>query len=514
MRRILAALALAVVLPLPVLADITVKPGETLSEIAERHGVSVNQLMRANGIKDPTLVQVGQRLVIPGRGPAGGRPGGGGGNGSSVVVNPGDTLSEIAERNGISLQRLMQLNGISNPAMVEAGRRLVISGGSGSGGSRPSSGGGSNYTVKTGETLGEIAERFNTSVNRLMQLNGISDPTQLQAGSRLVVPGARQASSSTPGSTRTSSTKSGSREHVVKEGETLSEIADAYNLSLQKLVSLNSISDPNLLMSGTRLKLTAPPPVRTQRPTIKPAQAAAPTKPKPKPAAVAKRPQASGGNSTAPAAPVIASTTAAASRKPTTTSTANSAAPAAPVTSSTTAAATRKPSTPATTTTTATTAPATDNRPAISSTTTTATSKPTTATGTTTTPSTAVISTAVAPTAATRTPAATKAPASNTKPATNTKPVVVATATGKKPETPDWRTYGPLQVDWAKWQSMGGSYVAPSLNASGQLLYTAINCGARKLNATSPTGQWKTWERPSTDAEQQLVSDLCKAKGS
>jgi hypothetical protein len=56
--------------------------------------------------------------------------------------------------------------------------------------------------------------------------------------------------------------------------------------------------------------------------------------------------------------------------------------------------------------------------------------------------------------------------------------------------------------------------VAPSLNASGQLLYTAINCGARRLNATSPTGQWKTWERPSTEAEQQLVSDLCKAKGS
>jgi LysM repeat protein len=501
MRRVLTALALAVVLPLPVLADITVKPGETLSEIAERHGVSVNQLMRANGIKDPTLVQAGQRLVIPGRGPSGGQTGGGGGNGASVLVNPGDTLSEIAERNGISLQRLMQLNGITNPAMVEAGRRLVITGGSGSGGSRPSSGAGSNYTVKSGETLGEIAERYNTSVNRLMQLNGISDPTQLQAGSRLVVPGARQPSGTS--STRTGSTNSGSREHVVKEGETLSEIAEAYNLPMQKLASLNSISDPDLLMSGTRLKLTAPPPVRAPRPTIKPAQAAAPTKPKPKPAAVAKRPQTSGGNSTAPAAPVIASTTAPASRKPTTTSTASSAAPAAPVSSSTTAAATRKPttttavaSTAATTTPAATKAPATDNKPASSSSPTTATRKPTTTT------------TAVAATAATTTPAATKAPAANTK------PVVVATATAKKPETPDWRTYGPLQVDWAKWQSMGGSYVAPSLNASGQLLYTAINCGARKLNATSPTGQWKTWESPSTDAEQQLVSDLCKAKGS
>ena len=479
MRRALAALALALVLPLPALADVTVKPGETLGEIAERYGVSLNRLMQANGIRDPNQLQIGQRLVIPGRSSAARSSGAGGrASGGSVVVQPGDTLSEIAERNGISLQRLMQLNGITNPAMVEAGRRLVISGGSGSGGSRPSSGGGSNYTVKTGETLGEIAERFNTSVNRLMQLNGISDPTQLQAGSRLVVPGARQASSSTPGSTRTSSTKSGSREHVVKEGETLSEIADAYNLPVQKLASLNSISDPNLLMSGTRLKLTAPPQVRAPRQTVKPTQAAAaPKKAKPKPAAVVKLPQASGGNSTAPAAPVIASTTAAASRKPTTTSTANSAAPAAPVTSSTATTATRKPTTtaPAATTATATT------------------------TATAATPASA---------ATTATPTATRTPAANTK------PVVVARATAKKPEAPDWRTYGPLQVDWAKWQSMGGSYVAPSLNASGQLQYTAINCGAGKLNATTPTGQWKTWEPPSSDAEKQLVSDLCKSRGS
>ena len=82
-----------------------------------------------------------------------------------------------------------------------------------------------------------------------------------------------------------------------------------------------------------------------------------------------------------------------------------------------------------------------------------------------------------------------------------------------KPVGPDWRTSGAMSVDWANWQSMGGSYVTPSLNGEGQPLYTAINCGARKLNATSQSGQWKTWESPRNDAEQQLVNDLCKAKG-
>ena len=103
-----------------------------------------------------------------------------------------------------------------------------------------------------------------------------------------------------------------------------------------------------------------------------------------------------------------------------------------------------------------------------------------------------------------------------TKPAT-TKPATAKPATStvaaRKPLGSDWRTYGPMQVDWANWQTMGGSFVAPSLGSDGKPHYLAINCGARKLNATSQSGQWKTWDAPQTDFEQQLVSDLCKSKG-
>ncbi|MEB3308180.1 MAG: LysM peptidoglycan-binding domain-containing protein, partial [Cyanobacteriota bacterium] len=330
MRCALAALALAVVLPLPVFADITVKSGETLSEIAERHGVGLEPLMRVNGIQDPDLVRAGQRLVLPG----GSRKGGAGGDGTSVIVQTGDTLSEIAERNGISLQKLMQLNGITDPSLVQAGRRLVIRSGGGSGRSTsPTSSGSGSYTVASGETLGEIAERLNTSVNRLMQLNGISDPTLLQAGSRLIVPGARSSSNS----------RAGSREHVVQEGETLSEIAAANNINVQKLAALNSISDPDLVRSGTRLRLSAPPVPRASRPAPRPAKATAQPKPKPtpkqtpKPAAVATQPTPA--NSAAPASPVKASNPATRSTTPGATvaaaaalSTTNNAAPAAPTT--------------------------------------------------------------------------------------------------------------------------------------------------------------------------------------
>ena len=101
---------------------------------------------------------------------------------------------------------------------------------------------------------------------------------------------------------------------------------------------------------------------------------------------------------------------------------------------------------------------------------------------------------------------ATTSPAS--RPSTGSK------LSSSKPQGPDWRSYGPLQVDWANWQPMGGSFVAPTLNGDGKPVYLAVNCGARKLNATSQSGQWKSWDAPQSEFEEQLISDICKARAS
>ena len=106
------------------------------------------------------------------------------------------------------------------------------------------------------------------------------------------------------------------------------------------------------------------------------------------------------------------------------------------------------------------------------------------------------------------TAAATPAPKPAPAAAANPAPQV---ATASKPATPDWRTYGPLKVDWANWQPMGGSQVAPTLNEGGQSLYLAINCNARKINATDKAGQWQAWEDPQAGFESQMITDLCKS---
>lgn len=446
MRRSLAALALAVVLPFPGLANVVVKPGETLSEIADRHGVSLTRLMQANGISNPNLVAAGQTLRLPGSSAAAA----GSSRGGSVTVQPGDTLSDIADRQDVSLNQLMQANGITNPNLVVAGQKLVLPGSrQATATAAPRALPTAPYTVKSGETLSEIADRFSTSTERLIQLNGISNPNLVVAGTRLAIPG-RSSSSAAPRN---------AKEHVVRSGESLSTIADSYGLPVERLVAINRIDDRDLVVSGTRLKLQAPPPVKA---TPKPAAQA---KPKPKPAAtpVAKAtPVATPVASPAPKpTPRPTPSVQQAIQQPVQPSVMPAAKPVAQAAAQPKIQPTAKPS------------------PVVAA---------------------PIAKASTTPTTATTTP--------------TSRPIVSSKPKSSKPQGPDWRSYGPLQVDWANWQPMGGSFVAPTLNGEGKPVYLAVNCGARKLNATSRSGQWKSWDAPQSDFEEQLISDICKARAS
>jgi len=454
MRRSLAALALAVVLPFPslapaaALANVVVKPGETLSEIADRHGVSLTRLMQANGISNPNVITAGQSLRLPGSSTAAA----GSARGGSITVQPGDTLSDIADRQGVSLNQLMQANGITNPNILVAGQKLVLPGSRrATAAAAPRALPTAPYTVKSGETLSEIADRFGTSTERLIKINGISNPNLVVAGTRLAIPG-RPSSSAAPRN---------AKEHVVRSGESLSSIAGRYGLPVERLVAINKIDDPDLVVSGTRLKLQAPPPVKA---TPKPAAQAKP-KPKPKPAAtpVAKAtPVATPAPKPTPQpTPSVQQATQQPVQQPVQQSVQPAAKPVVLAAAQPKIQPTPKPS--------------------------------------------AVVATPIAKASTTPT-TATTSPAS--RPSTGSK------LSSSKPQGPDWRSYGPLQVDWANWQPMGGSFVAPTLNGDGKPVYLAVNCGARKLNATSQSGQWKSWDAPQSEFEEQLISDICKARAS
>ncbi|MGD8794149.1 MAG: LysM domain-containing protein, partial [Anaerolineae bacterium] len=91
--------------------------------------------------------------------------------GATHVVQPGENLTQIAARYGTSVQALMQANGLSNPNFVWVGQRLAIPG---SGGGAAPGGSGGHHVVQWGETLYSIAARYGTTATAIASANGLT----------------------------------------------------------------------------------------------------------------------------------------------------------------------------------------------------------------------------------------------------------------------------------------------------------------------------------------------------
>lgn len=154
-----------------------VQPGDTLSEIAQRFGSSVDALVRANGIDDPDLIFAGQILCVPPRGEHGTvfptEP---------YIVQPGDTLSSIADAFGLSVDDLVRYNRIRNPDLIFAGQIVCAPL------TAPGLGTIAVWVVRPGDTLSEIGERFDVSARDIARHNGIDVHDTIFPGQRLRIP--------------------------------------------------------------------------------------------------------------------------------------------------------------------------------------------------------------------------------------------------------------------------------------------------------------------------------------
>jgi membrane-bound lytic murein transglycosylase D len=103
------------------------------------------------------------------------------------VVRSGDSLWRIAKRHRMDVATLARLNGMGANDTLRAGQKLVLNR-NGSGSNSTASGGGSKtYKVRSGDTLSRIARSFNVSVNDLVNWNGISRHSTLRVGQKLTV---------------------------------------------------------------------------------------------------------------------------------------------------------------------------------------------------------------------------------------------------------------------------------------------------------------------------------------
>lgn len=189
-----------------------VKSGDTLWTIAKKYGLTVDKLKEINNLKTNAL-SVGQQLKVIEQAE----------NitdsdsGNIYIVKSGDTLYAIANKFGISINDLKKNNNLTTNTL-SIGQKLIVSN------NIPSSN--SEYIVKSGDNLYKIAQKFNTTVNKIKDLNNLNKDT-LSIGQVLKIPTENSV-------------------YIVKSGDTLYSIANKFGTSVQKIKDLNNLSTNTL----------------------------------------------------------------------------------------------------------------------------------------------------------------------------------------------------------------------------------------------------------------------------
>ena len=168
-----------------------------------------------------------------------GKPYSGGNIEGTYTVKSGDSLWSIANRFGTTVAVLKELNNL-NTNELSVGQVLKLPGSTSSSESGITS---NTYTVKSGDSLWSIARKYNTTVSEIQKLNQLSS-TLLQVGQVLKLPGS------------TSSSESGvtSNTYTVKSGDSLWSIANRFGVTVKELMDYNNLNS-NLLSIGQVLKI-------------------------------------------------------------------------------------------------------------------------------------------------------------------------------------------------------------------------------------------------------------------
>jgi soluble lytic murein transglycosylase-like protein len=114
-----------------------------------------------------------------------------------IVVRPGDTLSAISERHGVSVETIAELNGLANPNRIYVGQRLRLEPAARAAPATPATIA-RTHVVQPGEHLTGIARRYGVSIAAIAAANRIGDPSRIYAGQRLVIPGSAGAAPAAP----------------------------------------------------------------------------------------------------------------------------------------------------------------------------------------------------------------------------------------------------------------------------------------------------------------------------
>ncbi len=195
-----------------------VKRGDTLSRIASRFGVSVTDLMKANNIRSSKSLLVGKRLTIPTSG------GASTGSGSAVASSPASSEKTLVAAKPDTMPE------VASSRVAQQERKT--------------------HRVQRGDTLADVAKKYNVSVKDLQAWNDMGSKSTIRINDVLYV---------SPPSTAAAPPADNleKREHVVRSGETLSTIAAAYGVQLDDLLRWNNLSKNSVIRANDKLTIYA-----------------------------------------------------------------------------------------------------------------------------------------------------------------------------------------------------------------------------------------------------------------
>ena len=260
---LLLALSLALTIGPSASADrlYTIESGDTLSEIADLYGTTVEVLQALNNISSPHDIQIGQIIRIPDASVSSSpavnagisTSGGGASDPVAYTIRAGDTAYGIAEQLGVDLQDLRELNPDTNLNQLSIGQTILVPrpGSSGAtvqsaGSTQPEVQETSAYTVQAGDNGYDIALAHGISLDELRNLNPGINLATLHPGDTLFVPGASTGTNDEPVNTASASALQAAA-YTVQNGETASGIAAAHGISLDELQRHNPGVDLNVI---------------------------------------------------------------------------------------------------------------------------------------------------------------------------------------------------------------------------------------------------------------------------
>ncbi len=199
---------------------------DSLYSVSRRFATTEETLITLNGLAGLHDLEVGQTILVPRIDET---------KYEIYVVKQGDSLFNISRQFNTTVAQLRALNGISGHLDLSVGRSIIVP--------RIDEALFETIIVQPGDSLFSIAQRYDVSVAALQALNRLSDPRAIRVNQAILVPKMQNAVLEV---------------HVVKRGDNLTKIAEAYDTTVQFLQNLNGITEPSLIQLDDTILVPKP----------------------------------------------------------------------------------------------------------------------------------------------------------------------------------------------------------------------------------------------------------------